>query len=192
MHVHVAINGPDRAVRVCDALRMFLPDLLAYSASLDLRRKRRTDCTPQRTQIFTRSFRAAASRTSTAAGTRSRSYVRCSSYTARSQSTRRCGGAFVRISPSPPWRFASVTRSPGTRTRSRSPRLPTRSRHASPARSTRGRPCPLRRRGRSRRTSGVRSASVSRASSSTWAVRSSRDRREPPSKSSSSGCNRSP
>jgi carboxylate-amine ligase len=33
LHVHVAINGPDRAIAVCNALRNFLPELLALSAS---------------------------------------------------------------------------------------------------------------------------------------------------------------
>src|SRR6266496_3007529 len=33
LHVHVAVNGPDRAIRVCDALRNYLPELLALSAS---------------------------------------------------------------------------------------------------------------------------------------------------------------
>src|ERR1700752_3954681 len=33
LHVHVGINGPDRAVRVNSALRNFLPELLAVSAS---------------------------------------------------------------------------------------------------------------------------------------------------------------
>src|SRR5215211_1693622 len=33
LHVHVAINGADRAVRVCDHLRHLLPELLAFSAS---------------------------------------------------------------------------------------------------------------------------------------------------------------
>ena len=33
LHVHVGINGLDRAVRVCDRLRPVLPDLLAVSAS---------------------------------------------------------------------------------------------------------------------------------------------------------------
>ncbi|MGH3142236.1 MAG: carboxylate-amine ligase, partial [Gaiellales bacterium] len=33
LHVHVAVNGPDRAVRVCDHMRHLLPELLALSAS---------------------------------------------------------------------------------------------------------------------------------------------------------------
>jgi glutamate---cysteine ligase / carboxylate-amine ligase len=33
IHVHVAVNGADRAVRVCDHMRHLLPELLALSAS---------------------------------------------------------------------------------------------------------------------------------------------------------------
>jgi glutamate---cysteine ligase / carboxylate-amine ligase len=33
LHVHVAVNDPDRAVRVCDHMRHLLPELLALSAS---------------------------------------------------------------------------------------------------------------------------------------------------------------
>ena len=33
LHVHVAINGPDRAIAVAGAMRNFLPELLALSAS---------------------------------------------------------------------------------------------------------------------------------------------------------------
>src|SRR5919108_423668 len=33
LHVHVGIRGADRAVAVCNALRTYLPDLLALSAS---------------------------------------------------------------------------------------------------------------------------------------------------------------
>src|SRR5439155_2545204 len=33
LHVHVGINGADRAIKVCSALRAFLPELLALSAS---------------------------------------------------------------------------------------------------------------------------------------------------------------
>src|SRR5437667_3443589 len=33
LHVHVGINNPDRAIRVCSSLRNYLPELLAVSAS---------------------------------------------------------------------------------------------------------------------------------------------------------------
>jgi glutamate---cysteine ligase / carboxylate-amine ligase len=56
LHVHVAINGPDRAVRVCDGLRAYLPDLLALSASSPFVENVNTGLHSARTQIFTRFF----------------------------------------------------------------------------------------------------------------------------------------
>ena len=56
VHVHVAINGPDRAIRVCSALRAFLPDLLALSASSPLFEGLDTGLHSARTQVFTRMF----------------------------------------------------------------------------------------------------------------------------------------
>ena len=56
LHVHVAINGPDRAVAVCNALRNFLPELLALSASSPFVEGVDTGLHSARTQIFTRMF----------------------------------------------------------------------------------------------------------------------------------------
>ncbi|MBA2474798.1 MAG: YbdK family carboxylate-amine ligase [Actinobacteria bacterium] len=56
IHVHVGIRGADRAIRVCDALRVFLPDLLALSASSPFVEGVRTGLHSARTQIFTRMF----------------------------------------------------------------------------------------------------------------------------------------
>jgi carboxylate-amine ligase len=56
LHVHVAINGPDRAVAVCNALRNFLPELLALSASSPFVENVDTGLHSARTQIFTRMF----------------------------------------------------------------------------------------------------------------------------------------
>jgi len=56
IHVHVAINGPDRAVRVCSALRAFLPDLLALSASSPFLEGIETGLHSTRSQVFTRMF----------------------------------------------------------------------------------------------------------------------------------------
>jgi carboxylate-amine ligase len=56
LHVHVAINGPDRAVQVCDALRAYLPDLLALSASSPFVENVNTGLHSARSQIFTRFF----------------------------------------------------------------------------------------------------------------------------------------
>ncbi|MCC6222647.1 MAG: YbdK family carboxylate-amine ligase [Thermoleophilia bacterium] len=56
LHVHVGIRGADRAVRVCDALRSYLPDLLALSASSPFVEDVYTHLHSARTQIFTRMF----------------------------------------------------------------------------------------------------------------------------------------
>src|SRR5579884_3420993 len=55
-HVHVGINGPDRAIRVCAALRNYLPELLALSGSSPFVEGVFTYLHSARTQIFTRMF----------------------------------------------------------------------------------------------------------------------------------------
>jgi carboxylate-amine ligase len=56
LHVHVAINGPDRAVSVCNGLRNFLPELLALSASSPFVENVNSGLHSARSQIFTRPF----------------------------------------------------------------------------------------------------------------------------------------
>ena len=56
LHVHVGIRGADRAIRVCDALRVWLPDLLALSASSPFVEGVDSGLHSARTQIFTRMF----------------------------------------------------------------------------------------------------------------------------------------
>lgn len=56
LHVHVGINGPDRAVRVCDRLRPVLPELLAVSANSPFLGGRDSGLHSVRTQTFTKSF----------------------------------------------------------------------------------------------------------------------------------------
>jgi glutamate---cysteine ligase / carboxylate-amine ligase len=56
LHVHVAIKGPDRAIAVCNALRNYLPELLALSASSPFVEGVNTGLHSARTQIFTRMF----------------------------------------------------------------------------------------------------------------------------------------
>ena len=56
LHVHVAINGPDRAIAVCNGLRNLLPELLALSASSPFVEGCYTHLHSARTQIFTRMF----------------------------------------------------------------------------------------------------------------------------------------
>lgn len=56
MHVHVGINGADRAVAVSDRLREYLPILLAVSANSPFLDGRDSGLHSVRTEIFTRSF----------------------------------------------------------------------------------------------------------------------------------------
>jgi carboxylate-amine ligase len=56
LHVHVGINGSDRAIRVCSALRNYLPELLAVSASSPFVEGAFTYFHSARTQVFTRMF----------------------------------------------------------------------------------------------------------------------------------------
>ena len=56
LHVHVAIHGPDRAIAVCNALRNYLPELLAVSASSPFLENVNTGLHTVRTEIFTRMF----------------------------------------------------------------------------------------------------------------------------------------
>jgi carboxylate-amine ligase len=56
LHVHTAIRGADRAVQVASALRTFLPDLLAFSASSPFLENVFTGLHSSRSQIFTKMF----------------------------------------------------------------------------------------------------------------------------------------
>jgi len=56
LHVHVGVNGADRAIRVTSALRNYLPELLALSASSPFVEGVFTHLHSARTQIFTRMF----------------------------------------------------------------------------------------------------------------------------------------
>ena len=56
LHVHVGINGAERAVRVCDRLRPVLPLLLAVSANSPFVDGRDSGLHSGRSQTFTKSF----------------------------------------------------------------------------------------------------------------------------------------
>ena len=56
LHVHVGIQGGDRAIAVCNALRNFLPELLAYSASSPIVENVDSGLHSARTQVFTKMF----------------------------------------------------------------------------------------------------------------------------------------
>ena len=56
LHVHVGVNGPDRAIAVVAGMRNFLPELLALSASSPFVEGVNTGLHSARTQVFTRFF----------------------------------------------------------------------------------------------------------------------------------------
>ena len=56
LHVHVGINGADRAIAVCDWLRELLPTLLAISANSPFLDRRDSGLASVRSEIFTRTF----------------------------------------------------------------------------------------------------------------------------------------
>jgi len=56
LHVHVGIEGADRAVAVCDRLRPVLPEMLALSANSVFLDGRDSGLQSARSQIFTKSF----------------------------------------------------------------------------------------------------------------------------------------
>jgi len=56
LHVHVAVRGRDRAIAVTAAMRNFLPEILALSASSPFVEDVNTGLHTARTQIFTRFF----------------------------------------------------------------------------------------------------------------------------------------
>jgi glutamate---cysteine ligase / carboxylate-amine ligase len=56
LHVHIGVNGPDRAIAVTNAFRNVLPELLALSASSPFVENCFTGLHSARTQIFTRFF----------------------------------------------------------------------------------------------------------------------------------------
>jgi carboxylate-amine ligase len=56
LHVHVGINGADRAIAVNNAMRTVLPELLAFSGSSPWAEGRRTYLHSTRTEIFTKFF----------------------------------------------------------------------------------------------------------------------------------------
>ena len=56
LHVHVGVRGPERVIAVHDALRSYIPTLLALSASSPFVRGRATGLHSTRAQMFIRSF----------------------------------------------------------------------------------------------------------------------------------------
>ena len=122
-----AIRGADRAIAVCNALRNFLPELLALSASSPFVEGVNTGLHSARTQIFTRMFPRCGMPDAYDGWDGFEATCASSTTRARSTSTRSSGGASGRISRSRPSRSGSATRSPTSPRRGRSPRSATRS-----------------------------------------------------------------
>ena len=77
MHLHVGVNGADRAITLCNALRQILPDLLALSCSSPWYEGRRHAACTRRGRSCSRACsRAAASPTRSTAGTSYARFVR--------------------------------------------------------------------------------------------------------------------
>ena len=112
LHVHVGIRGADRAIAVMNALRSYLPELLAFSASSPFVEGVYTYLHSARTRDLHADVSALRrSRRLRRAGTATSATSVFSMTRARSPSTRRSGGACVRTSPSPRSRSVSATAS---------------------------------------------------------------------------------
>ena len=112
LHVHTAIRGADRAVRVTSALRNVPARAARALGQLAVRRERASRASTRRARRSSRSCsRAAASRTRSRAGPRTSATCAGSTRRARSPSTRRSGGASGRTSPSRRSRSGSATAS---------------------------------------------------------------------------------
>src|SRR5579884_2918784 len=125
-HVHVGINGPDRAIRVCSALRNYLPSCSRSRGARRSSRESSRTSTRRAPRSSRGCSRGAGSLTRSRAGTSGRPTSASSTRPARSPSTRSSGGASGRISHSRPSRSGSATRSPTSASRGRSRRSATR------------------------------------------------------------------
>ena len=165
LHVHVGIAGADRAIAVHDALRNFLPELLALSASSPFVEDVNSGLHSARTEIFTRMFPRCGipdrvRRLAGLGGLRRVPLPHRLDHRAHADLVERPPASRVSDDRDPHLR----RRSPTSPRRSRSRRSATRSPPAARARTTRGSRCPTCRTGCSRRTCGGRSATASPAS----------------------------
>ena len=115
-----ACGGAERAVRVCDRLRAVMPELLAISANSPFLDGRHSGLHSARTQIFTKSFPRCGipDAVRELAGVRGLHRLPGADAT-RSPSSRRCGGACGRTTPTARSRCGSATRRRAPTTRRR-------------------------------------------------------------------------
>ena len=109
LHVHVGIQGADRAVLVCDRLRPVLPMLLAISANSPFLDGRDSGLHSARTQTFTKSFPRCGVPDAFGSWGAFGEYIDFLVTRARSSSTPRSGGRCGRTSRSAPSRCGSAT-----------------------------------------------------------------------------------
>ena len=161
LHVHVGIRGGDRAIAVCNALRSFLPELLALSASSPFVEEVDSGLHSARTQIFTRMFPRCGIPDAYDGWQGFEDYV---SFLYRTGSIDEHTQLWWSVRPHlayPTVEIRICDAQPDLGEAQASRRSPTRSPRAARAPSTRASRCPTCRTGCSRRTSGGRSAAGS-------------------------------
>ena len=120
MHVHVAVDDPEKAIQVVNGLLPQLGPLLALSASSPFWRGEPTGLSSSRQMVFA-AFPARGRRRASATTPTTRTSSVSSSAPAASPTTRTSGGTSACIRGSARSRSGSATRSRASRTRSRSP-----------------------------------------------------------------------
>jgi enamine deaminase RidA (YjgF/YER057c/UK114 family) len=126
MHVHVAVDGPEKAIQVVNGLLAHLAQLLALSASSPFWRGEPTGLASSRQMVFA-AFPRSGRRRASATTTTTRRSSASSSAPAASPTTRTSGGTSACTRGSARSRSGSATRSRASRTPSRSPRSARRS-----------------------------------------------------------------
>ena len=126
MHIHVAIDDPEKAIMVVNGLLVHLPQFLGLSASSPFWRGEPTGLASTRQLVFAAFPRSGPRPASGTTRTTPRSSA-SSSAPAASPTTRTSGGTSVPTRDSGRSRSGSATRSPASSTPSRSPRTARRS-----------------------------------------------------------------
>ena len=121
LHVHVGVQGADRAIAVCDRVRELLPALLAASANSPFLDCRDAGLATVRSEIFTRTFPRCGVPSPFVDWDTYAGFVDLLSGQTRWSSRPSSGGACARITASARSRCGSATRRRGGRRRRRLP-----------------------------------------------------------------------